>query len=221
MPISDAIFDRKGRDLISDRTFAALLGLLVFGGLLGTTTMAMLSYHWSLNIWMVLLLGLGLPILGIVISAKSDDPVISLFGYALVFIPFGILIGPVVAIFKITSVIQAVVITMGVAGAMWMLGMLFPPILKDYSMFIVGLLLVVVMGEFSRILLPAFGIKSALGVWWTWLVAAIFTGLILYDVNRAMQMPKTADNAVDAAVGIYLDILNLFLRVLELVGKKK
>ena len=41
------------------------------------------------------------------------------------------------------------------------------------------------------------------------------------DVNKAMQRPRTLDNAVDSAVGIYLDILNLFLRILELMGKKK
>ena len=51
--------------------------------------------------------------------------------------------------------------------------------------------------------------------------AAIFSLYIGYDMYRAQRYPKTADNAVDCAVDIYLDIINLFLRLLRILGRRR
>ena len=51
--------------------------------------------------------------------------------------------------------------------------------------------------------------------------AYIFSLYIGFDWSRAQVMSKTLDNAVDAAVQIYLDIINLFIRLLKIMGKKK
>nr|MCR5618576.1 Bax inhibitor-1 family protein [Lachnospiraceae bacterium] len=51
-----------------------------------------------------------------------------------------------------------------------------------------------------------------------WIGAALFSGYIGYDFWRAQQFPKTLDNAVDCAVDIYLDIINLFLRILRILA---
>jgi len=53
-----------------------------------------------------------------------------------------------------------------------------------------------------------------------WIVAAIFCGYIGYDWGKASALPKTVDNAVDSAAALYMDIINLFLRVLSIIGKK-
>ncbi|KGK42996.1 hypothetical protein LH51_02440, partial [Nitrincola sp. A-D6] len=34
------------------------------------------------------------------------------------------------------------------------------------------------------------------------------------------QIPKTLDNAVDSAAALYMDIINLFLRILRILGRK-
>lgn len=52
-----------------------------------------------------------------------------------------------------------------------------------------------------------------------WLVALIFCGYIGYDWGRANQIPKTLDNAIDSAAALYMDIINLFLRILNLRGE--
>jgi FtsH-binding integral membrane protein len=41
-----------------------------------------------------------------------------------------------------------------------------------------------------------------------------------FDWYRAQAYPKTVDNAIDSAVDLYLDIINLFIRLLEIFGKK-
>lgn len=213
---------RRGYDVLSDRVFMFVLGLYVVGGLLASTLMAALSYHWQApNLIVVLVLGLGLPILGIMISFKSDDWMISTLGYALVVVPFGVLLGPVVALYQLQSVIQVVATTLVVSAALWAVGMLIPPIVQNWSAYIIGALLILIAGDLTRLVMPIFGLQPVTLQWWAWVGVILFSGLIVYDVNKAMQRPKTLDNAVDAAVGIYLDILNLFLRLLEIMGKKK
>jgi FtsH-binding integral membrane protein len=54
-----------------------------------------------------------------------------------------------------------------------------------------------------------------------WIVVLIFCGYIGYDWGRANQIPKTYDNAVDSAAALYMDIINLFLRILRILGRSR
>lgn len=47
---------------------------------------------------------------------------------------------------------------------------------------------------------------------------AIFSGLILYDVQRAKYMADTLPNAIGLTISIFLDVLNLFLYILRLLS---
>ena len=49
----------------------------------------------------------------------------------------------------------------------------------------------------------------------------IFSLYIGYDWARANTCARTVDNAIDLAANLYLDIINLFLRILEIMGKRK
>ena len=53
-----------------------------------------------------------------------------------------------------------------------------------------------------------------------WVVAGLFSLYIGYDVWRSQQFPKTVDNAVDCALDIYLDLANLFIRLLSILAKR-
>jgi FtsH-binding integral membrane protein len=52
-----------------------------------------------------------------------------------------------------------------------------------------------------------------------WMVAIIFCGYIGYDWSRANSIPRTLDNAIDSAAALYMDIINLFLRILRIMGE--
>ena len=54
-----------------------------------------------------------------------------------------------------------------------------------------------------------------------WIVVVIFCGYIGLDWGRANQIPKTMDNAVDSAAALYMDIINLFLRILRILGRRR
>jgi len=50
--------------------------------------------------------------------------------------------------------------------------------------------------------------------------AGLFSLYIGYDMYRANHVAKTLDNAIDISIDLYLDIVNLFLFVLRILGKK-
>jgi FtsH-binding integral membrane protein len=54
-----------------------------------------------------------------------------------------------------------------------------------------------------------------------WIVVLIFCGYIGYDWGRANAIPKTLDNAIDSAAALYMDIINLFLRLLRILGRRR
>lgn len=56
--------------------------------------------------------------------------------------------------------------------------------------------------------------------WTDWAVALIFCGYIGFNWVRANEMPRTLDNAIDCAAELYLDIINLFVRILQNMSNK-
>ena len=53
------------------------------------------------------------------------------------------------------------------------------------------------------------------------IVVIIFCGYIGYDWARAQEYNPTLDNAIDSAADIYVDVINLFVRILSIIGKRK
>ena len=93
------------------------------------------------------------------------------------------------------------------------LGVLFPRFFQSIeNALTISLVLVVV---YQILLLMIGGGTSG---WLDWIVALIFCGYIGYDWGRANQIPKTVDNAIDSAAALYMDIVNLFVRVLSIMG---
>jgi FtsH-binding integral membrane protein len=54
-----------------------------------------------------------------------------------------------------------------------------------------------------------------------WIGVVLFSAYVIFDMNRAMRLPRTLDNSIDAAVAVYLDFANLFVRLLSLLGQRR
>ena len=54
-----------------------------------------------------------------------------------------------------------------------------------------------------------------------YVMVVIFAGYIGFDWAKAQAYPKTLDNAIDSAADIYVDIVNIFIRILSIMGNKK
>ncbi len=153
---------------------------------------------------------------GVYLFNKSTDPAISFIGYNFVVVPFGLVLNMIISQYDAAIVLQAIQVTAMVTIVMMVLGSAFPQFFqKIYGGLVVALLSVIVIELFQIFVL---GKQSD---WIDWAVVLIFCGYIGYDWGRANRIPKTVDNAVDSAAAIYMDIINLFVRILRILGRRR
>ena len=170
--------------------------------LLFTDAVTRIDYSVLLIGYVVLAFG------GIMINKFSDKPLWSFVGYNMVVLPLGLVLSAVVAGEDPQAVRETFQITAGVTTGMLLLSNWKPDFFSKIGPCLLGALLLTVAGELVLFLFNrSFQLINVL-------VALIFCGYIGYDWARAQQRPCTADNAIDSACALYLDIINLLLRVL-------
>lgn len=210
--IESNVWERTGDDSISRGTFYLVIGGVLTWGLFLTSLVAGQTAAWQPSTLTLLLVGLVIPIIGILISSFSDNWLISLGGFHLVVVPFGAMLGPVVAGYAETNpglVSEAARMTALVTFVMGASGFMYPNFYRSIGGFLFvalfGLLVVMILGVF---------IPALQGDWVSYIAMGIFALYIGYDMHRASVMPATTDNAVDTCVALYLDIINFFLHYL-------
>lgn len=216
------VFDSRARSSeggLSDNAFYGIMSLVVLWGLAATGIFAKLAIDWNIqfNLWTYLLVGLGIPVVGIILALSSDNPVISFIGYNLLVIPFGFVLGPALKAYSATVIVNAAMLTGGVTILMGLAGLSFPKFFSQIGgvlfMALTGLLIMRIV----QIFVPAWANMT----WVEYVAAGIFSLYIGYDMYRASVIERTVDNAIDVAVQLYLDILNLFLTILRIMGAAK
>lgn len=213
--INTGVFDRTGSDEVSEQSFYATLTLSLLWGLIATAVVAYktIEFNYHPNLIQILCFGLVVPIIGIFIAIKSDNPVISFIGYNLIVLPFGLIIGPVVNQYSENVVRNAFGMTAGITFVMGFAGTCFPAVFRNMGGPLFLALGGLVMVRIAQIFIPElrFGFID-------YISAGIFSLYIGYDMYRASEISKTIDNAIDISVDLYLDIINLFLNLLRIFG---
>lgn len=169
----------------------------------------------AINHWVFLAGYFASCFLGVYLFESSRSPWVSFIGYNFVVVPFGLVVNLVVSRYDPSLVVEAIRITAGVTLVMMLLGSMYPKFFARLSGVLAITLLSVLLVELFQIFF--LGIHHD---WIDWAVAVIFCGYIGYDWGRANRIPKTLDNAVDSAAALYMDIINLFLRILRILGRK-
>lgn len=152
---------------------------------------------------------------GIAIISRSSVPVLSFIGYNMIVVPFGLIINLAVARYDGALVTNAIRVTGLVTFIMMMLGSMFPAFFRK----IAGALGVALIAVILVWVVEIFLLKTHFG-FLDWAIALIFCGYIGVDWGRANAIPKTVDNAIDSAAALYIDIINLFLAILRIMGRK-
>jgi FtsH-binding integral membrane protein len=209
---------------LSRRGYALALAFFTAAGMAFAALLSTVSLHWKItNGWVMAGFCLGVlavSLLGTFISYSSDNPVVSLFGYALVAGPFGLLLGPFVAHYTTASVMKVLGLTIVLVVGLGVVGALIPKSLDHWSGWLIGGAIVLIGGYFLVPLLGLLGV--AVGGALTlldWVGVVLFSAWVIYDLNRAMRLPHTVDNAIDCASAIFMDVINLFIRLLSLFGQ--
>jgi FtsH-binding integral membrane protein len=166
----------------------------------------------SINIWALLIGYFVCCIAGISLSAFSKNPLISFIGFLLVVVPIGFVITPFIQSVDPNIVANAALFTALLTIIMGAGGFLFPSLFKSLGGILFWALLAAIVVE---VILLFMGVKQS---FMDYIVALIFLGFIGYDFAEAQDDEPTMDAAVDRAVALYLDIINLFLRVLSIMA---
>jgi FtsH-binding integral membrane protein len=152
---------------------------------------------------------------GIYLFKKSTNPLVSFIGYNFVVVPFGFVINIIVSQYNPDLVMNAMVVTGIVTATMMLLGVTYPAFFEKLAPVLFFSLIAVIIVE----VLGMFFFKGVFTIT-DWIVALIFCGYIGFDWSRANKIPKTIDNAVDSAAALYIDIINLFIRILSIMGRR-
>lgn len=207
----------EGDQILSDRTYNLIIGAVIFWGFF--VNAFIIVFYTDVFLYMdpmVLLVGYFIcAIVGIIINKASHNPVISFIGYNLLVVPLGAVLSVILTGYDGVSVFNTVVVTGAVTAIMLILSILYPQVFLNMgTTLFVALAAVIIMELICNLFFhtdPTF---------FDWAAALIFCGYIGYDWARAQQYQRTVDNAIDSAFDIYLDIINLFLRLLRLFGKR-
>lgn len=213
--------------ILDDRTYnMALGGSVMYGLILNIVICITLGSRLTVAVYKDPLIAIYLfigyivcSIVGVMMSSKSKSPVISFIGYNLVAVPIGLVLSLTVNAYVASGagdiVVQAIVYTAIISGCMIVLSIAFPNFFSGIGKLLLGCLIgLIIAGLVSIFLFP--GAYNII----TWVGAVVFALYIGYDYWRAQQFPKTLDNAIDCSLDIYLDIINLFIRILRILGSK-
>lgn len=215
--LSTWVFYRKWEDEITQERFFGTIWLVLARWLWLTAFVA----YYANSIWfypndLMLIVWLLISIWGIYLAIKSKNPILSFVGYNLIVLPFWFELGPILDVYSPEVIQKALWMTAWIAILMWLLWSVYPNIFKKLWMALFISLLCIVIVWIVQLFVPS------LDLWFIDYISAwVFSLYIGYDMYRANSVQKTYDNAIDMCVDFYLDIINLFLDLLKIMGRKK
>lgn len=186
--------------------------------LLVSAISAFISMHTNaapLNIFVMLIVSFGL-LFGIMFTRNSPMGIVLTF----LFTAFeGWTLGPILNFYirEFSNGGQLIMTALGGTGVIFLvLSAIAMNPARDFSRWgrflMIGLIVAIVMSLLNMFWLKLPGMQIAVSIIFT----LIFGAFILYDTNRIVRGGQT--NYVMATVSLYLDILNLFLQLLQLLA---
>ena len=196
---------------LSNQAYNVSIGLVLFWGFALSALLCWAAGSWftSWNKILLVVVYIILCLIGIRMSSKSDNPVVSFIGFNLVVVPMAAVLSVLLGWASRLSIMNAAAITAVASFVMLVAAIAWPKVFLSAGRILGTILITVIVIELFVWLVgwhrPSF---------WDWLVALLFSGFIGYNWARAQKQRKTLDNAVDACIGLYLDVVHLFRRVL-------
>lgn len=213
--------EKTGGTELSRRTYNAVIGIVLVIGLAINAAMTqflpstvfdfMHQYPWAIIIgFLVVAIG------SFFIIYKSDNPAVSFLGFVILSTAFGFLVASIVRSYTETTVTRAFMLTAAISFAMVIAATIVPNIFAKMGTALFAALVITLIAEVATIF-----ITHSDPVAFDYIFVIIFSLYIGYDWQKAQAYPPTLDNAVDSAADIYVDIVNLFIRLLAILGRNR
>ena len=201
----------------------------MFLGLLASAIAAI--YTYSSGLYIKIIMGSGFGILAFVEIAvvlvfsllfkKLSPTVVTVLYFAYAFLN-GFTLSVIFAVYEITSVSYAF---FGTAALFGILAYIGKNTNKDLTKFATILTVALLVGIILTIINFFIG-SSMLDIVLNWAILFIFLGLTVYDTQKIIKMHEAGfveeeKLYIYGAMELYLDFINIFLRILRLFGKRR
>lgn len=215
-----ASYGYEGTSAQASSLISKVMGLLAFsflfafiGTLVGLTIGLSFTTYWVVAI-------AGLVVL-IILNFAINKPGLNLFLLYLFTFLEGLALSPIIGAYLgvgygnllAEAFLITAVTSLGLAAYSWTTKRDFSR-LGDYLFF--GVILLIVAGIVGLIFGGIFN-TTLFGLFISIFGVAIFSGYVLYYVQRARYMADTMPNAIGITVSLFITVLNLFLYILELL----
>ena len=212
---------KAGEVEISERSFNLIIGgVLLWGFVLNYLMVALFGAQISQMMVsfnpLLFLVGYFVMVIAGSVLLKKDSPALSFIGYNLIALPIGVVVCACVTGVPVSIVKSAVLVTAIVTLSFMILATVFPGFFLSMGRALgVGLLIAIAAELVTTLIFRAYSSV------YEWVFVGIFSLFIGSDWARANTCARTVNNAIDLAANLYLDIINLFLRILEIMSKRK
>lgn len=155
-------------------------------------------------------------IIGIVICSARNGVGMTFLGYNIIVLAVGTLLAISVPQFDSVSILNACVITVIVTLVMIGFSTFKPEVFLSMGKTLFICLAAAIIIECIMMLL---GIH--IPTLWDFAIVILFCGYVGYDWASAQEKQKTMENAVHSCAGLYLDMINIFVRLLGRSGSSR
>ena len=202
----------------------------MFLGLLGSGIIAWYTYSSGLlldmmtdfTFFIVLIVELVAVLIFNLLFRKLPPTVVGIlyFLYAMI---SGVTLSTVFAVYKLDSVLYLFIISAVVFGILGLIGYKTNKNLSAWRPYIIVFLIAgIVLSIINLFIIKSSMIDLALD----WFVLALFCGVTIYDINKIKLLQSEPDINQEkihiyCAMQLYLDFVNIFLRILSIFGKQK
>ena len=197
---------------LSNRTYNLLIGvMLLYGFIVNFVTVKLFTNTFKTwNPSLVLIGYFLIAVSGIVVHRCSKKPLTSFIGYNLIVLPISPALSLVLRTTQTDTLIRTIITTAAVTLAMIIIATIKPQLFSSLCTTLLTILLLVITVE---VVLLLFGV--AIPKWWDILMAFLFCVYVGFDWSLAQQREHTVKNAMDAVINLYLDIINIFVRLIK------
>ena len=201
----------------------------MFLGLLGSAIIAWYTYSSGLFIDIVLgdyfnlllILELVVVLVFSLLFRKMPPTLVGIlyFVYAMI---NGVTLSVIFAVFDLSSIIYLFIVSAVIYGVLGLIGYKTDKDLTSWKPYLSVFLIAGIVLSIINIFIQ----NSTFELFLDWAILILFFGITIYDINKIkllQQDPNIASEKIHiyCAMQLYLDFINIFLRILSIFGKRR